>query len=79
MSNLFDEFVMERCEEIITKDEKCLIVSREVCEASKAFFNSLSPDQQKEYLKFESIAARKNSCHSNAIYRQAFQDSKSMV
>ena len=78
MSYSFNEFAMERCEEIITKDEKCLIATVEVREASKAFFNSLSPDQQKDYLRFESIIEKKNSCHACTIYKQALQDSKSM-
>ncbi len=72
----FDEFAMERCEEIIKKDAECLVVSAEAREASKTFFNLLSPDLQREYLKFESVSAKKNSCHSSTIYRQAFLDGK---
>lgn len=76
MSNAFDEYVMERCEEIIATDKNCLIASAEASKASKAFFISLSPTQQKDYLKFESINEKRNSCHLSAIYKLAFIEGK---
>jgi hypothetical protein len=75
-SRLFDELMMERCEEVIMKDEICRAATKEAMEASMAFFDSLSPEQQKAYIKFESIIERKNSRHLCAVYRQAFQDGK---
>ncbi len=62
------ESAMERCEEAITKDEKCLNAMKEYSKASKAFYNSLSPVQQKEYLEFETKIEARISCQMLAVY-----------
>jgi hypothetical protein len=74
MSSINDEFVMERCEEIISDDDKCVAASLETKKASKSFFELLSADQQKEYLKLESIFEKRNSMYMTTIYYKVYYD-----
>ena len=72
----FSDFMMQRCEEIIEKDKDYTEVSSRVRELSKKFFSSLSPEQQKDYLKFESEIEGKISIGNISIYKQAYLDGK---
>jgi hypothetical protein len=73
-SQAFQEFLQKRCEEIITEDEECLKVIDETRIIGKEFFNSLSTDQQKAYLEFESSAEKRNTQCATTLYKRAMRD-----
>jgi hypothetical protein len=54
-SAAFQEFIQKRCEEIITNDEKCYKVNREILELEKELIPLLSKEAKDKFLKIDEL------------------------
>lgn len=74
----FSEYIMERCDEILSKDERCIEMKKAEAEASREFFNLLPAEYQRAYLKLESVKAMANTQYYVSIYGCGVLDGKSV-
>lgn len=73
-SELFEEFIMRRCEEITQADGKIQELNAKILQQEADFKKTLNADQLKKYLELEEtiieLATHKEIC----IYKQAIND-----
>ena len=55
-SPAFQEFLQKRCEEILTEDEKCINLNREILMLEKEILPMLSTESRDIFLKIDELA-----------------------
>lgn len=68
-SKAFEEFVMKRCEEIINNDQECRQLSCKVTEKIKELKETLSNEQIKIFLEYESLDSELNERIKYIMYK----------
>jgi hypothetical protein len=78
VSNVFSEFISERCEEIILQDEPYKKFNNEILILETEFKKTLSPEQIKEYNKMEEISMQSIAYAVQCTYNACLEDIKNM-
>jgi hypothetical protein len=75
-SKMFNEFILKRCEEIIMDDPVCIEMNNRILELESSIKKTLSPEQIKSLLEYESEVMRLNSHIEQLVYKKGFLDFK---
>jgi hypothetical protein len=75
-TNVCDEYILKRCEEIMLDDENYQEQNKEIIEAEVNFKKSLTLEQKKEYDKMEELCMKSISYLAICVYRTCLSDIK---
>ena len=73
-SQLFEEFIMRRCEEITQADEESQELNSKILQLEADFKKTLNADQLKKYHKVEEVIIESATHNEICIYKQAIND-----
>jgi hypothetical protein len=67
VTTAFENYTMDKCEEILTEDKEYCELHRQAFKAEHEFLKLLSVEQRKAYMNYESILFKMNSYAQVAI------------
>lgn len=74
MNKAFEEFVMKRCEEILTNDETYQKFNHTILDMESKFKKTLSQEQIKDYNKLEETVMASITYATAYIYNKCLED-----
>jgi len=73
-SQLFKEFIICRCQEVIEDDEECSNLDKEIAAVEANIKAQLNSDQYKIFLRYEKLITEWQAKKEILIYKQGLDD-----